>query len=255
MSKSGKLFSVKHFRRKIYPCIAVSFLLCLAGCGKVQEEETAVPPVVIRTFPVPDTTRPKRIESEELPTESETSPPTWQATYQTFLEQVREEQPDLKFTLLYMDDDDIPELCFYQSSCVDVYSYKDDTMSYAFRFQTDYYSYGFSYRPRQCMVATQQGSVMNYGTYLEIETFERTEEGFVHSGKYDFSDMPYTIQILKEQGSYTEDEEVIGGLDLQGDNHCSLGESWVDYSTNSKRSDFAMYEMTDENIAMLLQEE
>ena len=121
----------------------------------------------------------------------------------------------MKFTLLYMDDDDIPELCFYQGTCVDVYSYKDNAMFYAFRFQTGYYSYGFSYRPYQCMVASQQGSVMSDGTYIEVEVFERTEEGFIRSGRYGFSDTPHTIESLKEQGYYTDDEEILEELDLQ----------------------------------------
>jgi len=246
---------MKHFRKKFYSCIAVLMFLCLSGCGEMQEQETvSSAPTVFRTFPIIETTEPILYETEELSAEDATTPTTWQEFYQAYLEKVRIEQPDLKFTLLDMDEDDIPELCFYQGTCVDVYSYQNDTIIYAFRFQTDYYSYGFSYRPHQCMVATQQGSVMDEGTYTLIEVFEATDEGFVHSGKYGFSHMPHTIESLQQQGYYTDDEEILEGLDIDTDSDSFLGDSWVSYQDYGD-SDIQVYEMTDENIATLLKEE
>ncbi|HAJ98004.1 MAG TPA: hypothetical protein DCO72_09755 [Ruminococcus sp.] len=220
----------------------------------MQEQETTAP-VAVRTFPVVETNPPLSLETEAVPAETETpQPSTWQDFYRVYLEKVRDEQPELKFTLLCIDEDDIPELCFYQDTCVDVYSYKDDTISYAFRFQTGYYSYDFSYRPHQCMIASQQGSVMGDGTYTFIEVFERTDEGFIHSGKYGFSDTPHTIESLKEQGYYTDDEEILESLDIVQDEEFSLGESWISYH-DYDQSGVTLYEMTDENFDLLLNEE
>ncbi len=257
MSKSGRLFLTKHFQHKLYSCLIIFGFLCLFGCGRAQETESvSAPPAVIKTFPVVETTEPPPTETEELSTEIDSPEPvTWQAVYQAYIEKVRDEQPDLKFALLYMDEDDIPELCFYQGTCVDVYSYQDENLLYAFRFSTGYYANDFSYQPHECMVASQQGSVMGEGTYTEIETFERTEEEFIHSGKYGFSDSSHTIDSLKEQGYYTDDEEILEKLDVDENANDFLGDSWVYYSTNSERSDFSFYEMTDKNITTLLNEE
>ncbi len=254
MSKSGKLFLKKHSRHNLYSCLIVSAFLCLSGCGRAQETQD-VAPVVMKTFPVIETTEPSLTEAEELSMEIDSAESvTWQAVYRAYIEKVRDEQPDLKFALLYMDEDDIPELCFYQETCVDVYSYQDENLLYAFRFSTGYYANDFSYKPHECMVASQQGSVMGEGTYTEIETFERTEEEFIHSGKYGFSDSSHTIDSLKEQGYYTDDEEILEKLDVDENADDFLGDSWVYYSTNSEISDFEFYEMTDENIKMLLEE-
>jgi hypothetical protein len=136
--------------------MTIVFLLSIVGCGKKETaSEPPTPEPIVETV------------TETLPVEED-----WKTPHRELLEKIRNKNPDLKFSLLYVDGDDIPEICVYAQSegkfdifCYD--SFYGFTRHFVSISESTYY-YDFYYRPHEKMFATYDGSLANGTAGLRV---------------------------------------------------------------------------------------
>jgi len=217
------------------------------------ESETTAPtdpPTEPTTEPVPETTA--------LPEMPVIPAIEWEQAYRTFLKNESyqkllgelTQENDVRFLLLYLNDDDIPELMLQTLSKVIVYTYQNYQVMYIDDFSTSRYSYEFYYRPYHSMIAESQGSVMSDGTYWEVREYE-ADSGLSLKTEYCYPVREYSYELYAEQGMNI-DLEYAPVLDVHPERKRILGSSWIcvpDMITPV--STVPRYEITDENIESL----
>ncbi len=205
--------------------------------------------------------------TETEPEASETTPPVvipvaseWKAAYRDFLrdggylDTLSETTPEkeLKFLLLYLDEDDIPELLLQTSSYVLLYTYENHKINYLHHFRTSRYSYEFYYRPYHNMIASLQGSVMADGTYWEIREYENKYRLSLRK-KYCYPTRIYSYEIYQEQGMNI-DLDKAPELDIWPEMKQMLGTSWIGIPDVFASDELiSRYEITEENLDMLFE--
>lgn len=196
-----------------------------------METETTVPLVTtapaVETFPV--YTQPV--------TEVPDTGLSWEDAYYEFLfrkEFQRQistdvQETDTKFLLLYLDEDNIPELFIQTTMEVLIYSYHQNRVVFVDSFYPSHYTYDFYYRPYHNTLCTMQGSVMGDGTYLEIYEFENTDmtdSGLALKSTYCYPTRDYSYEIYAERGMNI-DLEKAPDLDIHPDRDKNIGTSWI----------------------------
>ncbi|MDE6706732.1 MAG: hypothetical protein K2K06_01670 [Oscillospiraceae bacterium] len=183
----------------------------------------------------------------------------WEQAYRNFLEYADYEKKfpedsnkqDVKFLLLYLNEDDVPELFIQTTSKVYFYTVHNQKVIYAGSFPVSHYTYDFYYRPYQNCICTLQGSVMGDGTYLnvwEYETSTSEKSGLALKTEYCYPTREYSYEVYSGMGMNI-DLEKAPMLDIHMDRGRNLGSSWftvpdvLDLDTNIYR-----YEITEENL-------
>lgn len=201
-------------------------------------------------------------ESVSIPA-TETEPVTdtsgWEQAYRAFLEQAGYEiqfpedsnTQEVKFLLLYLNEDDIPELFIQTTGEVYFYTYQNQQVVYADCIPVSHYTYDFHYRPYHNCICTLQGSVMADGTYLNVwqyETSASEKSGLALVTEYCFPTREYSYEVYSEKGMHI-DLEKAPMLDIHMDREINLGSSWftvpdiLDANANVCR-----YDITEENL-------
>ena len=209
------------------------------------EEPATEPP----TEPVTELIEPSEIY--EIPASE------WEQAYQFFLkngdyqEQLSAltQEHDLKFSLLYLNDDDVPELALQTLSIVVLYTYQNQQVVYLDDFTTSHYTYEFYYRPYHSTIATMQGSVMMDGTYWEVR--EYTGSDFFLQQEYCYPTRESSYEVYASQGMYI-DLGKAPALDIRPDRKNMLGNSWIAVPDVLELSpSISRYTITDEDLEML----
>ena len=240
--------------------------------GFFFQPETAVMTEVPETVPV--------TETRPIPTEPETEPPTtepptepvteepeippeeWENAYRTFLENksfqcqisADVQEADTRFLLLYLNQDDVPELFIQTTMEVLIYAYHNGSVLYVDSFYPSHYTYNFYYRPYHNCLGSLQGSVMSDGTYLEIYEFENSRtapSGLVLKETYCYPTREYSYEIYAERGMNI-DLDKAPELDIHPDRQNNTGSSWLtvpDVLENS--TSVQRYEITEEGLDAL----
>lgn len=217
--------------------------------------ETVIPETVLITeFPEfsENTEIPESIavpEAETAPetapviTEAITEPPTeapspeWEKIYRVFLEngtfqrQISAEvqAADTRFLLLYLNDDDIPELFIQTTMEVLIYTCHNGQAVFVDSFYPSHYTYDFYYRPYRSCLGSLQGSVMSDGTYLEIYEYEENPaaaSGFALKETYCYPTRESNYATYLERGMNI-DLEHAPVLDIHPDRQNNIGSSWI----------------------------
>ncbi|MBR1528106.1 MAG: hypothetical protein IJ642_02240 [Oscillospiraceae bacterium] len=206
------------------------------------------------------------VSTEPAATEiSAFSPVQWESAYRTFLEskafqrqvsaEVQEE--DTRFLLLYLNDDEIPELFIQTTMEVLIYTYHNGQAVFVDSFYPSHYTYDFYYRPYHGCLGSLQGSVMSDGTYLEIYEYEEsnlTSSGLSRVQTYCYPTRDYSYEIYTERGMNI-DLEKAPFMDVHPDRQNNLGSSWVtvpDVLGNSVS--VQRYELTEDSLNALFGE-
>ena len=240
--------------------------------GFFFQPETVIPTEVPETVPVTET-RPVPTEAETQPptTEAPTEPATeeaeilpeeWENAYRTFLENksfqrqisADVQEADTRFLLLYLNQDDVPELFIQTTMEVLIYAYHNGSVLYVDSFYPSHYTYNFYYRPYHNCLGSLQGSVMSDGTYLEIYEFENSRtapSGLVLKETYCYPTREYSYEIYAERGMNI-DLDKAPELDIHPDRQNNTGSSWLtvpDVLENS--TSVQRYEITEEGLDAL----
>lgn len=183
----------------------------------------------------------------------------WEQAYRTFLEHAEYEEQfpedsntqDIKFLLLYLNEDAIPELFVQTTSKVDFYTYRNQQVVYVDSIPVSHYTYDFYYRPYHNCICTLQGSVMADGTYLnvwEYETSASEKSGFALKTEYCYPKREYSYEIYSGMGMNI-DLEKAPMLDIHMDREVNLGSSWFTVP-DVLNADVQVYryEITEENL-------
>lgn len=225
-----------------------------------SETETFLPAVT--TAPVMETLPVYTQPVTEFTTEFSDTGLLWEDAYYEFLfrkEYQRQistdvQDTDTKFLLLYLDEDNIPELFIQTTMEVLIYSYHQNRVVFIDSFYPSHYTYDFYYRPYHNTLGTLQGSVMGDGTYLEIYEFENTsltDSGLALKSIYCYPTKDYSYAVYTERGMNI-DLEKAPELDIHPDREKNLGASWItvpDVLANS--SSVQRYELTEESLHAL----
>ena len=226
---------------------------------------TEVPETVLmpETYPVPTETetQPPTTEAPTEPPAEETEipPEEWENAYRTFLENksfqrqisADVQEADTRFLLLYLNEDDIPELFIQTTMEVLIYAYHNQNVLYVDSFYPSHYTYNFYYRPYHNCLGSLQGSVMADGTYLEIYEFENSgavPSGLVLKETYCYPTREYSYEIYAERGMNI-DLDKAPELDIHPDRQNNTGSSWLtvpDVLENS--TSVQRYEITEEGL-------
>jgi len=228
----------------------------------IPAEETA-PSVPV--YEIPETA--PVVVTETVPEEetSAFSPVQWENVYRSFLEnkvfqrQVSADvqEDDTRFLLLYLNDDEIPELFIQTTMEVLIYAYHNGQVVYVDSFYPSHYTYDFYYRPYHGCLGSMQGSVMADGTYLEIYEYQEsnmTASGLARSETYCYPTREYSYEIYAERGMNI-DLEKAPFMDIHPDRQNNLGSSWVtvpDVLGNS--TSVQRYEITEDSLNALFGE-
>lgn len=196
--------------------------------------------------------------SEYIPEVPETVS-DWEEAYYLFLKnsgyenQLAEESntTDIKFLLLYLDSDDIPELFIQTTSTAYFYRYQGLQVIYTDSIPVSNYSYNFFYRPYRNCICTTQGSVMADGTYLDVREYETSateKSGLVLKSEYCYPTREYSYEVYSGMGMNLDFDKA-PLLDIHMDRENNLGSSWftvpdvLDADTRLCR-----YAITEENL-------
>lgn len=183
----------------------------------------------------------------------------WEQAYRKFLEQANYEkdfsedsnQQDVKFLLLYLNEDDVPELFIQATSKVYFYTMQNQKVVFVDSFSISYYTYDFYYRPYRNCICTLQGSVMGDGAYLDVwkyETSTSEKSAFARKTEYCYPTREYSYEAYSSMGMNI-DLEKAPMLDIHMDREHNLGSSWFtvpaifDLDANVYR-----YEITEGNL-------
>lgn len=183
----------------------------------------------------------------------------WEEAYYLFLKHAGYENQladesnmiDVKFLLLYLDDDDIPELFIQTTSTAYLYRYNGLQVIWTDSIPVSNYSYNFFYRPYRNCICTTQGSVMADGTYLSVREYEPSateKSGLAIRSEYCYPIREYSYEVYSEMGMNI-DMDKAPLLDIHMDREHNLGSSWftvpdvLDVDTSLCR-----YEITEENL-------
>ena len=196
---------------------------------------------------------------------SEYSPDTrqtvsnWEEAYYLFLKNAGYENQladesntiDVKFLLLYLDDDDIPELLIQTTSTAYLYRYNGLQVIWADSIPVSNYSYNFFYRPYRNCICTIQGSVMVDGTYLAVREYEPSateKSGLAIRSEYCYPTREYSYEVYSEMGMNI-DMDRAPLLDIHMDRENTLGSSWFTVpDVLDADSSLCRYEITAENL-------
>jgi len=221
----------------------------------IPAEETA-PATAFYEIPESETVVVQETAATEI---SGFSPVQWEASYRAFLESktfLRQastdvQEADTRFLLLYLNDDEIPELFVQTTMEVLIYTYYNNQTVYVDSFYPSHYTYDFYYRPYHGCLGTMQGSVMSDGTYLEIYEYAEsnmTASGLARAETYCYPTKEYSYEVYAERGMNI-DLEKAPFMDIHPDRQNNLGSSWVivpdvlQDSTSVRR-----YELTKESL-------
>ncbi|MBE6875115.1 MAG: hypothetical protein E7496_00045 [Ruminococcus sp.] len=216
--------------------------------------ETLSVPTEAETQPI-TTEAPTELVTEEV----EIPPEEWENAYRAFLENqgfqrqisADVQEADTRFLLLYLNDDDIPELFIQTTMEVLIYAYHNQNVLYVDSFYPSHYTYNFYYRPYHNCLGSLQGSVMADGTYLEIYEFENSRtapSGLVLKETYCYPTRDYSYEIYAERGMNI-DLDKAPELDIHPDRQNNTGSSWLtvpDVLENS--TSVQRYEITEEGL-------
>ena len=224
------------------------------------EEVTEYQSIFFRseTEPVTETVPETQAVSEYIP-EVQDAVSNWEEAYYLFLKhagyenQLAEEsnKTDIKFLLLYLDEDDIPELFIQTTSTAYFYKYQGFQVIYTDSIPVSNYSYNFFYRPYRNCICTTQGSVMANGTYLDVREYESSateKSGLVLKSEYCYPNREYSYEVYSEMGMNLDFDKA-PLLDIHMDRENNLGSSWctvpdvLDADTRLCR-----YAITEENL-------
>lgn len=197
-----------------------------------------------------------------MTTESSDFSLSWEEAYYEFLlnkEYLRQisadvQEADTKFLLLYLNDDNIPELFIQTTMEVYIYSYHQNRVGFINSFYPSHYTYDFYYRPYHNTLGTLQGSVMSDGTYLEVYQFEdndMTDSGLALKETYCYPTRDYSYEIYTERGMNI-DLNKAPELDIHPDREKNVGSSWIvipDVLQNSES--VQRYEITEKELNAL----
>ena len=225
-----------------------------------SETETFISAVT--TAPVNETVPAFTQPVTEFVTEVSDTRLSWEDAYYEFL--LRKEferqistdvqEDDTKFLLLYLNEDNIPELFIQTTMEVLIYSYHQNRVVFVDSFYPSHYTYDFYYRPYHNQLGSLQGSVMADGTYLEIYEFEDTDmadSGLALKSVYCYPTRDYSYEIYTERGMNI-DLEKAPELDIHPDREKNLGASWITVPDVLENSNSVQrYEMTEEALNAL----
>lgn len=203
----------------------------------------------VMTIPTTETT------IETIPEEKS----DWEQVYRNFLESANYEKlfpensntQDVKFLLLYLDSDNIPELFIQTTSEVYFYTVQKQKVVLIDSIPVSHYTYDFYYRPYHNTICTLQGSVIADGTYLNVWEYESSKSeksGFALKTEYCYPIREYSYEYYSGMGMNI-DLEKAPMLDIHMDRENNLGSSWftvpdvLDSDTNVFR-----YKITEENL-------
>ncbi|GEM_PF-2288622 len=218
-------------------------------------------------FVLPSETLPVAVTVPVAETETETAVPEissaeWETAYREFLERksfqrqisADVQEADTRFLLLYLNQDDIPELFIQTTMEVLIYSCHNGRVVYIDHFYPSHYTYNFYYRPYHNTLGSLQGSVMADGTYLEIYEFEDSPlsaSGLVLKTTYCYPTRDYSYEIYAERGMNI-DLDKAPELDVHPDRANNLGSSWITIPDVLEASPcIPRYEMTEEDLDAL----
>lgn len=189
--------------------------------------------------------------------ETETEASVWEQAYRTFLEASAYDSylpdninlDDVKFLLLYINNDSIPELCIQTTSNLCVYTYMNESVLYVNSFPVSHYTYDFYYRPYLNCLCSLQGSVMSDGTYLDIWEYDYdVKKGFVLKQEYCAPTREYSYEVYSEMGLYIDDD-ALPSMDIHMDRETYFGSSWFTVPDVLESDSMVYrYEITDENL-------
>lgn len=206
------------------------------------------------TEPAPET----QAVSEYIP-ETRQTVSNWEEAYYLFLKNAGYENQladesntmDVKFLLLYLDDDDIPELFIQTTSTAYLYRYNGLQVIWADSIPVSNYSYNFFYRPYRSCICTMQGSVMADGTYLAVREYEPSateKSGLAIRSEYCYPTREYSYEVYSEMGMNI-DMDRAPLLDIHMDRENNLGSSWFTVpDVLDAGSSLCRYEITTENL-------
>lgn len=218
---------------------------------QIEETDWLETNPIMTTIPQPVT---------EVMTETETViSGGWESAYREFLESkafqrqisADVQEADTKFLLLYLDEDDIPELFIQTTMEVLIYAYHQNQVVYVDSFYPSHYTYVFYYRPYHNCLGTLQGSVMSDGTYLEIYEFAHSDlaaSGLSLKETYCYPTREYSYEIYAERGMNI-DLDKAPELDVYPNRENNIGSSWItvpDVLENS--TSVQRYEITEEGL-------
>lgn len=232
----------------------------VASPEEIPEETMEYQSIFFRpeTESVTETVPETQIVSEYIP-EVQNAVSDWEEAYYLFLKhagyenQLAEEsnKTDIKFLLLYLDGDDIPELFIQTTSTAYFYKYQGFQVIYTDSIPVSNYSYNFFYRPYKNCICTTQGSMMADGTYLDVREYEPSateKSGLVLKSEYCYPTREYSYQVYSEMGMNLDFDKA-PLLDIHMDRENNLGSSWftvpdvLDADTRLCR-----YAITEENL-------
>ncbi len=212
------------------------------------------PATEIMTETIPET----QAVSEYLP-EIRQTVSTWEEAYYLFLKNAGYENQladesnkiDVKFLLLYLDGDDIPELFIQTTSTAYFYRYNGLQVILADSFPLSNYSYNFFYRPYRNCICTTQGSVMADGTYLSVREYEPSateKSGLAIRSEYCYPTREYSYKVYSGKGMNI-DMDRAPLLDIHMDRENNLGSSWFTVpDVLDSNASLCRYEITEENL-------
>lgn len=225
-----------------------------------SETETVTMTSPPETAPVQPETFP---ETEISSSVAETTPLNnfeWEILYREFLESgtfkrqisADVQEADTRFLLLYLNQDDTPELLIQTTMEVLIYSCHQGKVAFVDSFYPSHYTYVFYYRPYHNCLGSLQGSVMSDGTYLEIYEFEDnayTDSGLAKKETYCYPTREYSYEIYAERGMNI-DLTAAPELDIFPERANSLGSSWITVPDVLENSNSVQrYEITEEGLA------
>lgn len=183
----------------------------------------------------------------------------WEEAYYLFLKHTGYENQladesnttDVKFLLLYLDDDDIPELFIQTTSTAYFYRYNGLQVILADSIPVSNYSYNFFYRPYRNCICTTQGSVMADGTYLSVREYEPSateKSGLALRSEYCYPIREYSYEVYAGMGMNI-DMDRAPLLDIHMDRENNLGSSWFTVpDVLDADASLCRYEITAENL-------
>ncbi len=191
--------------------------------------------------------------------EPETISVAWEEVYREFLEHKNfrrqisadVQDADTRFLLLYLNDDDTPELFIQTTIEVLIYTCYNGQTVFVDSFYPSHYTYDFYYRPYRGCLGSLQGSVMADGTYLEI--YEYTENPASASGlerkeTYCYPTREYSYEIYAGRGMNI-DLDSAPLLDVHPDRQNNIGSSWITVPDVLENSvSVPRYEITEDSL-------
>ncbi len=191
--------------------------------------------------------------------ETEALSAEWEEVYREFLahknfqRQVSADvqEADTRFLLLYLNDDDTPELFIQTTIEVLIYTCHNGQAVYVDSFYPSHYTYDFYYRPYRGCLGSLQGSVMADGTYLEIYEYEENPaaaSGLARKETYCYPTREYSYEIYAGRGMNI-DLDSAPALDVHPDRQNNIGSSWITVPDVLENSiSVPRYEITEESL-------